>query len=183
MFKKLAIGCLILVVLVVGAGFFYVSSLPDSLDVSRERVIQATPAEIHALVGDVERWPDWSYWQSEDPGLEYSYPRDTTGPNAFVSWQGTAGDSGSMQFTSSDPASGIAYDLSVVPGEGMEPMTSEGTVTYEPVGEATRVTFHLAGPIEGVAYKFFSSVADLPGQLGTAFEHNLEHIAELVEGE
>ncbi|MFG0334978.1 MAG: hypothetical protein ACF8TS_16600, partial [Maioricimonas sp. JB049] len=54
----IAAGVLVMLFLVVA----YL--LPDSYRIERRIVIDAPPEEIHAWVGHLKRWPEWTVWNT-----------------------------------------------------------------------------------------------------------------------
>lgn len=176
MFKKLALGCLLLIALVVGLGIYGVSKLPSTIDVSQSRVIDASTAEIHPLVEDFKRWPEWSYWEAEDSTLTYEYSGSEKGEGAIVSWLGKDGPGG-MTATASDPDKGFWYDLSF--GEGDQTMKSKGVIQYEAVEGGTRVSFEMRGELDGLLGKLMGAV--VTPAVTIAFDANLANLAGLVE--
>jgi len=178
MLKKLALGCFLLITLVIGFGFYLVSTLPDEIDVSVSRVIAASTEEIHPLIDDFKRWPEWSYWEAEDSTLTYTYSGNDSGEGAMVKWESDGGP-GSMTATASDPAKGFWYDLTL--GEGDQGMSSKGVVMYEAVEGGTKVTFQMRGDLDNLYVKIIGSIA--AGFVDDAFEYNLKSIAGLLEKE
>ena len=177
MFKKILIGCGLLIVLAVGGAFAFVATLSNTVDVTVTRELNAPAAKIHPLVDDLSRWPEWSFWESADPSLEYEYPGAKSGVGAIVEWTGESGV-GKMETTSSDPEKGMWYDLTMYEGSN-EAMTAKGAVTYEPNGEATTVTFSMRGETEGMAGKLIAMI--MTPALEAAFEHNLTELGKLAE--
>jgi hypothetical protein len=116
-------------------------ALPTAFDVERGILVQAAPARVHALVGDLRRWPEWTPWQESDQGLVVVPGAASTGVGASQSWTDSSG-SGRLVFTRCDEA-GIAYDM-VFGGDGEE-LPAKGEIRYAPEGGATRVTWRMQG--------------------------------------
>ncbi len=176
MFKKLALGCFVLILLVLGAGYFFVSSFPTEMNVTATRVINAPTADIHAQIEDLHKWPDWSFWDAADPTLTYEYSGADKGVGAIVNWVGKDGP-GSMTVTASDPEKGFWYDLAF--GEPGQEMSSKGVVLYEPVDGGTQVTFEMRGDLEGFLGQLMGWI--MTPMVTEAFKANLENIAGIVE--
>src|SRR5262245_14663703 len=100
--KKVLIGLLVIVLLLALAGLV----LPNDYNFSRSVTINATPAQVHALVGDLARWPDWAPWYDEDPTIKTTMGAKTTGVGASQSWTAESGD-GKLILTRCDAEQGI----------------------------------------------------------------------------
>ena len=111
MMKKILIGLVVIIVILVVVGFL----LPTEYEVNRYIVIDAKPSKIHDLVGDLKRWEDWMTWKDEDPSIEITFGKKTTGVGARQTWTGKEGV-GEIVFTSSDSKRGVEYDMSFQQG-------------------------------------------------------------------
>lgn len=175
MFKKLAIGCLLLIALVVGLGLFGISQLPSEINIVSSREVAAPSEDIHAHIEDFKLWPEWSFWHIADPDAVYTYSGSESGEGAIVNWVGKEAP-GSMTCTASDPMKGFWYDLTLGgPEAGMD---AKCAVTYEKKGDGTLVTFEMRGDLEGTLAKFMS-LAMAPG-VEAAFHASLSNLNGLV---
>ncbi len=167
--KRLAIGLMALLVLCVGGLFL----LPAEWEVTRTQTIDASPAEIHAVVSDWARWPEWSTFDTMDPTMTMNpLPDDTTSVGASRSWSGDQGD-GEMTIVSSDPVTGFSFDLTMA---GFEPL--RGTITYETVDGGTLVTWTDKGTMSPFFMRPLGLFMD--AMLGPHFESSLVNIDELA---
>ena len=64
--KKIVGALLSLIIVLFGAGFL----LPSNVHVERELIINASPADVFALVSDFKAWDAWSPWAKIDPAAE-----------------------------------------------------------------------------------------------------------------
>lgn len=173
---KYLLGCLVLLLLLIGGIFAYGSSLPAEMNVSVERSIAASPEQVHALVGDFRRWPDWSYWENADPEMVYTYGEKAEGVGAEVSWTGKDGD-GKMVATVNDPVNGLVYDVEF--GKGGDQGGGVGTVSYAPQEDGTTlVTMKMVGPLDGAIERLIGKL--MSPMITEAFDYNLEHIDALA---
>lgn len=135
----LAGGATVLGGLVVGA-----IALPSSWRVERAVVIAAPPAQIHPLVEDLARWPEWTAWTRErDPELRVERGPVTVGAGASGRWESPRTGSGTLEITRSSLRGGV--DLSMA-FEG-RPMRVTNEFRYEEVEGGTRVTWSAAGDL------------------------------------
>ena len=63
--------------------------------------MQATPAQVHAFVGDLEKWDEWTPWIEDDPSIVTTFGEKTVGVGAHQSWTSESGD-GELTLTQSD---------------------------------------------------------------------------------
>ena len=159
------------VVAFVGIGLL----LPSAYRVERSIVIAAGTPVIHAYVGDLSRWPEWTSWQDEDPSIRIKQGAITSGVGAHQSWSGDSG-SGELTITESSPESGIRYDLSFDEGA----WKSKAAVLYHPEGSETRVTWEMSGDAGmNVIGRYFGVLMD--DMVGPMFESGLEKLKSAAE--
>ena len=117
-------------------------TLASEFALDRSIRIQASPEEVHAYVGHLDRWPEGTPWEQMDDTMVVKPGASTTGIGASQSWEGKDGQ-GELVFTKCDPASGIAYDMKFINGEIEAP--SACAMTYTRDGEATVVHWTMEG--------------------------------------
>jgi len=171
MMKKILIGLVVIIVILVVVGFL----LPTEYEVNRYIVIDAKPSKIHDLVGDLKRWEDWMTWKDEDPSIEITFGKKTTGVGARQTWTGKEGV-GEIVFTSSDSKRGVEYDMSFEQGR----YTSLGSILYEEMGKSTRVTWTMKGDwpmpvVGGYMVLIFTPM------IGKSFEESLGNLKSRIE--
>lgn len=76
--KKLLIGCLglivVLVLVVVGA----IMMMDSTVVVERSKTVSGTPDEVYAVISDLHTWPDWTAWSKEaDPDCTWDFQGST----------------------------------------------------------------------------------------------------------
>ena len=140
----------------------------------RSLEIDATPEQIYGLVGHVDKWPEWSAWNTETyPDLKYEFPGKTEGVGAIQKWTMERG-TGQLEITSAESTRGISYELVF---EGMAP--SEGIIELTSLGEKkTQVTWTNRGTLEGTSQRWLGLMMD--SMMGQQFEQGLTGIADLL---
>lgn len=178
MLKNVLLVLLALFVAVVVVGFF----LPTTYAVERRITIDAGAERVHALVGDLERWPLWTPWAAADPSMTTTLGDSTTGVGASQRWSGKDGD-GELTFTESDPATGIAYDMAFIDGDLRAPAVS--AMRYEPSGEGTTVVWTMSGDSADFAPPVVGGYVNLmmPAMIGDMFDQGLEKLKEVAESD
>ena len=150
-------------------------ALPSDYHVQRSISVEAPPERIHAFVGDLRRWPDWTPWQAGDPGMRVTYGRLTRGAGARQSWVGESG-SGELVFTESSPQTGVRYDLSFDDGA----LRCKAAMSYKREVDATRVTWSMSGDVGmNIVGRYFALMMDHTA--GPMFADGLARLKARVE--
>ena len=113
-----------------------------SFTITRDAVIEAPPARVHAILEDFHAWQGWSPWEEMDPDLERSYSGAEKGEGAHYAWSGNKKvGKGSMTITQSTPER-IAIDL-----EFVEPFKASNETIFDlvPAAGGTRVEWTMTG--------------------------------------
>ena len=169
--KWLAIIVIAFVALFVVIGLL----LPSRFNVQRSVVIDAEPAKIHALVGDLARWPEWEPWTETDPTMKVTIEGASTGTGAKQTWTADRGNGG-LTITRWDVNTGVAYAMQINDGE----MTSIGTIKYAPAEGGTMVTWNWSGDLGMNPFmRWFGSMFDQ--KVGPIFQSGLDTLKEKVE--
>lgn len=175
--KKLFLGILVVLGLVVVAGYF----LPKDWHIERSIVMAAEPAAIYAQVADLETWPQWTAWNKQlDPAGNWEYSGAESGVGARTDWSGPKLGSGNLTITAADPRSGIAYDLQFED----YPM-ARGGLRFEEDAGGTKVTWTGDGQGGGGALGFVSgwmaSLGLIQKMIAKDFETGLAGLKARVE--
>ncbi len=143
---------------------------------SRSTRIQAGVTQVHALLDDFREWQKWSPWEGVDPAIHREYTGPDHGVGSTYRWSGNkkAGE-GEMAITESTPTS-VVVDL-----EFLKPFkaTNVTTFTLAPAGDATDVTWTMAGTrsaVMGIMGKLFFDKA-----IGADFEKGLASLKQEAE--
>jgi len=168
--------------LVLAVGVIFVAGglmLDKSYDLNRSIIIDASPRDVHAFAGDLEKWDQWMPWWEEDQSIEVTRGKKTEGVGASQTWTSEQGN-GEITITASDRKTGIDYDMAFISGE--KRMPSKGAIRYEEVGKKTRVTWSMKGemniPIMG---GWLAATMDM--SMGKQFDRGLANLKAKVEAE
>lgn len=173
--KKFLVVCGVFAVLVLGTWFGIGSALPGEYEVVRVIEISAPPEKVYAFVGHLDRWPEWTVWNTEKyPEIVYSYPGKREGTGAVQTWTMDAG-TGRLEITSAEAARGISYDLSFDGGV----FTSIGIISFETKPAATVVTWRDKGVLDTTRERWFGLLLD--SMMGPQFEEGLAALKAKVE--
>jgi len=169
--KRIGIGVGLATLLVIAIGFM----LPSTYTITRSVVIKADTARVHTLVGDLERWPEWTTWLQDDPTIVVTLGATTAGMGASQTWVGDSG-SGELTFTRCDPAWGIAYDMGFDQGKYF----AECDMTYHPKDGGTEVVWRMTGDNGlNVLQRYMGLVMD--AMVGPMFEDGLNRLKLAAE--
>ena len=173
------IGLVIVAIVVL---FFVVGALlPNSYRVERSVRIAAGPEQVHALVGDLNRWDEWTTWKEDDPTVEVTLGQQTTGVGATQAWTSANGD-GRLVFTESSVESGIAYDMAFVMSEGGEEVPARTTMRYVAAGNDTEVVWKMEGEMPVPVLGGYLALV-LPASIGDTFDRGLAKLKAKAEAE
>ncbi len=159
--------------------------LPTEWHVSQSVVIAASPAEIHPYINRPRRWltmiERYSATTPEGQGATFQYTFSDVEEGAGAWWisESNAGGRDSkvrIEYTASDPATGIKYDGCIEQDE----VNSHGSVTYEEVEGGTRVTWDDRGNLPTGAG---AGVFVLEAGIGPFFQGTLEQLKLAVEAD
>ena len=176
--KKILIGLVAILLLFTVIGLF----LPTEYTIERSVTVNATPEEVHAMVDDLKKWPEWMPWWDMDDSIEVTYGDKTVGQGASQSWTGEDGDA-DIEITKSTP-NGIEYLMHM--NMFGKKLPSHGFVTYEPPGEleipsGLKVTWKMDGDMAvPVLGGYFALGSD--NMIGGAFQDGLLKLKAAVEG-
>lgn len=172
MIKKILLGLLGLLILLVIVGFF----LPGKLEVSKSITVNAPAEYAFEEIDGLENWGKWSYWNQLDTTMKINYGEKRRGAGAFYTWNSTDMGEGKISITESVPFSSIKADL-----DFMENGTAKAWYDFEPDGEGTKVTMNFASEFGMNPITRWFSVLVMESEMQKAFDHNLNRIKELAE--
>jgi uncharacterized protein YndB with AHSA1/START domain len=180
MVKKILLGIVGVVVLVVGAVLLIATTKPATFKVERQTVISAPSAAIFPNLADFHRWPAWSPWEHLDPQMRKTYSGPPTGAGSTYMWSGNSEvGEGKMTVLESRPNEELKLKL-----EFLKPFESTNTTTYtlRPVSgnNGTQVTWSMEGPNSFMG-KVMSVFASMDAMIGKDFELGLGNLKRVSE--
>jgi uncharacterized protein YndB with AHSA1/START domain len=167
----LAVVGAIVLAFVVGGIF-----LPSKFTVQRSVVINASANKVYNLVVEPRQWTNWSAWNQRDPNMKVTYKGPPFGMGAKWEWVSKSEGSGSMEFTRVEPDRVVEYVLSFPEYN----MRSNGNLTLEPAGTATRITWTLSGDVGGNPVKHYLALM-MDRMVGPDFAGGLANLKALAE--
>ncbi|MCA9793150.1 MAG: SRPBCC family protein [Candidatus Eremiobacteraeota bacterium] len=177
--KKIIIGVLALVGLLI-VGILVAASLqPPDYHVERSIVIAAPPAEVYALISDLNRYREWSPWESLDPDMKRVIEGQPGQVGMSYAW---AGDNkvGEGKMTISQAVEGERVGLEL---EFLKPFASTCQVSWvlTPEGDGTRMTWSMDGRNEGLIPRVFCLFMDMDQMIGKDFDKGLQMLKTVCE--
>lgn len=161
------LSAILLVTLVLGL------ILPWQWNAGAQVSVNATPAQIHPLVGSFANWEKWatSAMTKHDPSTVVTISAD----GKSMSWTGEKLGTGRMTITDSDPATGITYEGALESDE----VNVRGSISYQPAPEGTLVVWQEVGDLPPIIGAYFAGMA---GQAKSdSFAANLQQLKAVVE--
>ncbi|MCK6529914.1 SRPBCC family protein [Myxococcota bacterium] len=124
----------------------YARTLPTRWRVEVAETIAASPQDLFPLLDSPKEWPAWL--AGDGQGMEeakYTYFGPERGPGAGYTWEAPKTE-GRMTITEADPATGIAYEMSM---EG-DAAPAWGSLRFAPEGDGLRLTWIDEGDLGGL---------------------------------
>jgi hypothetical protein len=178
MIKKIILGILILVVVLVAVCAIVVALQPAHYQVERSATINAPAPTVFAQVNDFHKWEAWSPWAKLDPAMKQSYEGAPAGNGAVYSWTGNSQvGEGRMTITESHPS-----DLIKIKLEFIKPFTATNATdfTFTPQGNQTNVKWMMSGDNNFVG-KAFGLIMNMDKTIGGDFEKGLAQMKTVAE--
>lgn len=146
-------------------------------EVERSIIINAKPEKIYPYVANFESgWSQWNIIDFEDLSLIFSYSGPAEGVGATRSWNTKKIGEGHQTITHADPERGVAFELVMKKNQ----FTLNGTITFEPMTEGTKVSIRDYGNVGSNPFKKYKAFT-MDRWLGDDFEKSLAILKEKVE--
>ena len=178
MLKRIVIGVLITIVVIVGGLAVIVGTQPEELEVSRTTSVKARPDVVFDQINDFHNWDKWSPWAKLDPNMKTTYSGAPAGVGSSYAWVGNdeVGE-GKMTVIESRPSEQVKIDLDFI-----KPFEAKNVTEFslKPDGDTTQVTWVMTGK-KTFATKAFCLVMDMDKMIGGDFEKGLAQMKTVVE--
>ena len=170
-FKKVLLGLAILIVVLVAVAYV----LPRRMHAERSVTIQASPAEVFAILNSYKRFNEWSPWAGKDPNAKYTYEGPEAGVGASMSWTGNSDVGvGKQTITESKPDQLVKTHLAFGDGD------AEAAFTLSADGTGTKVTWSLDADMGmNPIGRWFGLFFD--GMIGKDYDQGLAKLKALLE--
>ena len=166
MFKKILLGLVALIALILGVAAFQ----SGDYQVQRSLAIAAPAPALFEQVNDHRKFVLWNPFGKLDPNVKNTFTGPATGVGSVCSWQGNRDiGAGSATITESRPGELVRERM-----DWKEPMESTGFVefTFKPEGDKTVVTWRMYGTNNFVG-KVMSLFMSMDKMVGGPFEQGL----------
>ncbi len=178
MIKKVILGILALLILVVVVLGVVVAMQPADFTITRTAAIAAPPETVFEQVNDFHKWDAWSPWAKLDPNMKTTYAGPESGVGASYSWVGNSDvGEGKMAITESKPSQNVKIDLDFISPFAAKNVTE---FAFKPDGNGTNVTWTMSGKNNFMA-KAFCLVMDMDKLVGGDFEKGLAQMKKVAE--
>lgn len=174
MVKKILLFVVGLIVLLLLIGFV----LPRKFELTKSEVINAPADYVFEEINNLERWPNWSYWNTLDPNMEVKYSEQKAGTGASYEWKGNSDvGEGKLAITESKPNESVACDLFFMQAEE----ASKAVYQLEPTEGGTKLTMSFDTDFGMNPIMRWMGVAMFPSEMNKAFDYNFSKLKEIAE--
>jgi hypothetical protein len=174
MFKKILVGLVAVIVLILGIA----ATQPDDYRITRSARFSAPPSAVFAQINDFQKWNAWSPWAQLDPNAKYAFEGPASGTGSIYKWVGNdkVGE-GDMTILESMLDQKVSMKLHFV-----KPFEDTATAEFSlrPEGNQTEVTWAMFGKRPFVS-KLFCMFVNMDKMLGGDFEKGLASMKTIVE--
>lgn len=174
MWKKIVIGIVAVLVLVVG----YAALQPADYVITRSTTIKAPVEKIFPYLNNSKLAEQWGPWSEVDPNAKMAYSGPDEGVGSKASWDSSGQlGTGSATITETIPNQRVRIAL-----EYTKPFPMNQTSDYivEPKGEETTVTWRVEGK-NSLPGRVMCLFMDMDNTVGGFFEKGLANLKALVE--
>lgn len=178
MIKKILLGAVVVIVLVVAIFCVVVAMQPAHYHIERSATMNAPAPVVFNQVNDFHKWDAWSPWAKLDPNMKQSYEGAPAGPGAMYSWTGNSQvGEGRMTITDSKPSELVKIKL-----EFVKPFaaTNATNFTFAPQGNQTAVKWTMDGDNTFMG-KAFGLFMNMDKMVGGDFEKGLAQMKAVAE--
>lgn len=145
---------------------------PTRFRVQRSVLVNASAAQVLALLQDFHRWGEWSPWEKIDPSMQRSYSGAANGVGAVYAWtsRGKAG-AGRMEIRE------MRAERLLIQLDFSKPFVAHNQVefTLQSQGEATLVSWAMYGPSPFVS-RLMGLFFSMDKLIGRDFEKGLANL-------
>lgn len=176
--KKVLLGLLAVVVVVVLGVVIAASMQPDVIHVERSTEVSAQPQDVYPLVDNYRNFVEWSPWTGRDPNQVTAFSDPPSGKDAWYTWDGNEDvGSGKMTTLSADPPNKVVQRL-----EFFEPFPSEAEVflSVASADGGVTVTWGFDQQADFMT-RVMSLFMDWDAMLGGDFEEGLANLKGMAE--
>lgn len=174
MFKKIAIGLVVLIAIVLALA----AMQPNAFSVTRSITIKAPPEKIAALISDFHNWQAWSPWEKLDPGMQRTFSGAAKDQGAVYAWTGNDKvGAGRMEIVGVTPPNKVDIKL-----DFLKPFESHCQTVFalDGKGDTTTVSWTMSGPSDFMT-KLMGLVASMDSMVGKDFETGLANLKAVAE--
>ncbi len=178
MIKKILLGIVVLIVVLIAVFLVMVMLQPSHYQVERSATINAPAPVVFAQINDFHKWDAWSPWAHLDPNMKTTFAGPSSGTGAVYSWVGNSDvGEGKMTITESRPGELVKINL-----EFIKPFAASSTTdfVFTPQGNQTNVKWTMTGNNNFLA-KAFSVFMNMDKMVGGDFEKGLAKLKTVSE--
>lgn len=176
--KKIVLGILGALGLVVAIVLVLALTKPDQIHVERSLVMRGAPADVFPFANDFRKFITWMPWADIDPNQTVEYSDPSSGVGSWYTWKGNDEvGQGRMEILAAESGK-VVHKL-----EFIEPFESvaQSTISMKPAGEGqVEVTWAYDADAD-FGTKIMCVFMDFDSMMGPDFEKGLANLQKAVE--
>lgn len=177
--KKLILGLVAVVGVLIGGLLGFAMMQPDVLHVERSVSIAAAPVDVAPHINNLKKFTEWSPWSDIDPTQKVTFSEPAEGVGAKYEWVGNDQvGTGSMAITESSPEKVVMRLIFVAPWQS----EADAGFTVKPEGEGVSVTWTYDQQAD-LSAKLMSVFINMDDMLGADYEKGLAALKVKVEAD
>jgi effector-binding domain-containing protein len=143
--------------------------------VHRSTEIIASPEKVFEVVSDFGTWTTWSPWLCAEPDAQVNVTDDSSSVGSLYSWKGEIVGEGEIEHRALKAGRLIEDEIRF-----LKPFRSKSQVSFElePVGEGTKITWHMRGSLP---WFLFWMLSQMEVFIGMDYERGLKMLKEWIE--
>lgn len=172
MIKKIILGALGVILLVIGIGFL----MPSTYSVERNVRINAPAQDIFSHVKNLRNWQSWGVWFKRDPAMQVSYSGPESAVGMQSSWISESQGNGRMEVIGIKENKRFIYSLYFIDMG----MGSTGELVFSPSEDQTLVSWRDYGDVgANPLYRYLAFFMD--SMIGDDLQIGLDNLKVISE--
>jgi uncharacterized protein YndB with AHSA1/START domain len=180
MLRKILIGVLALIVLLVATVVILAFAVKTDLKVEREVTINRPKAEVFDYVKKLKNQNSWGPWHKKDPAMKQEFKGEDGFPGFVSSWKSENSEIGAGEQEIKKVAEGERLDTELRFKEPFESTADAYVITEAASPESTKVKWGFSSTMPR-PFNVMCLVIDMDKAAGKDFEDGLSNLKRILE--
>ena len=172
------LNILAIAAIIIASFIIYVAMKPSEMVISRELLMNATPANLFPYLNNSKKMNDWMPWADEDPGVQMIYSGPAEGVGSTSSWD-SKGKMGTGNAVIVESVINRSVKTQLTYQKPMQ-MSQLAEMTLTPSTNGTIVSWSVTGEHKFIG-RLFCVFVNMDKMVGGNFEKGLAKLKTLVE--